>query len=162
MGCSKADARGLFLVQSPVTRLSVTINHGVVTGIEFGAQAKRAPETPLEQRVATELSEYLAGKRCSFTFPFHAEGTPFEARVWAELERIPYGQTRSYGEVARAIGEPNAARAVGAANGRNPVPVVVPCHRVVAAGGKLGGFGGGLELKRRLLALESSVGSALG
>jgi O-6-methylguanine DNA methyltransferase len=77
--------------------------------------------------------------------------------VWAELERIPYGETRSYADVARAVGSPNATRAVGAANGANPVALIVPCHRVIQSGGKLGGYGGGLELKRRLLAMEQSV-----
>lgn len=101
-----------------------------------------------------QILEYLDGKRSEFTLPLDLRGTEFQRRVWRALLGIPYGQTRSYAEVAQAIGEPAAVRAVGAANGANPCALVVPCHRVVASGGKLGGYGGGLPLKRRLLALE--------
>jgi O-6-methylguanine DNA methyltransferase len=101
-----------------------------------------------------QILEYLDGKRSEFTLPLDLRGTEFQRRVWRALLGIPYGQTRSYAEVAHAIGEPAAVRAVGAANGANPCALVVPCHRVVASGGKLGGYGGGLPLKRRLLALE--------
>jgi O-6-methylguanine DNA methyltransferase len=102
---------------------------------------------------AVQVAEYLEGKRERFELPLDLRGTPFQLRVWGELLRIPYGETRSYADVARAIGEPGAPRAVGAANGANPVALVVPCHRVVATHG-LGGYGGGLPLKRQLLALE--------
>jgi O-6-methylguanine DNA methyltransferase len=101
-----------------------------------------------------QVLEYLDGKRSEFALPLDLRGTEFQRRVWDALLEIPYGQTRSYAEVARAIGEPAAVRAVGSANGANPCALVVPCHRVVASGGKLGGYGGGLPLKRRLLALE--------
>lgn len=101
-----------------------------------------------------QILEYLDGKRSEFTLPLDLRGTEFQRRVWHALLEIPYGRTRSYAEVAQAIGEPTAVRAVGAANGANPCALVVPCHRVVASGGKLGGYGGGLPLKRRLLALE--------
>ena len=103
---------------------------------------------------AQQILEYLDGKRVAFDLPLDLRGTDFQRRVWAELLAIPYGETRTYAELARTLGEPGAARAVGTANGANPCAIVVPCHRVVAAGGKLGGFGGGLPLKRRLLALE--------
>jgi O-6-methylguanine DNA methyltransferase len=103
--------------------------------------------------VIAQIVEYLEGKRDRFELPLDLRGTPFQLRVWRELQRIPYGETRSYGDVARAIGEPGAVRPVGAANGANPVALVVPCHRVVATHG-LGGYGGGLPLKRQLLALE--------
>lgn len=105
-----------------------------------------------------QLDEYFAGERTGFRLELDREtaGPEFERRVWAELERIPYGATRSYGEVARAIGEPAAARAVGAANGRNPFVIVVPCHRVIGADGSLTGYGGGLERKRSLLELEGA------
>ncbi len=88
--------------------------------------------------------------------PLGPEGTAFDHRVWDAVAAIPYGETVTYGEIARAIGSPNGARAVGTANGRNPIPIIIPCHRVVAAGGKLGGYGGGLPLKRRLLDLETT------
>lgn len=103
-----------------------------------------------------QLTEYFQGKRKVFDLPLDLNGTPFQRRVWNQLRRIPYGVTRSYGEVARAIGKPGAARAVGQASGANPVPILVPCHRVIAAGGALGGYGGGLRLKRFLLALEQA------
>jgi O-6-methylguanine DNA methyltransferase len=101
-----------------------------------------------------QLLEYLDRKRSAFTLPLDLRGTDFQRRVWDALLGIPHGETRSYADIARAIREPAAVRAVGAANGANPCAIVVPCHRVVAARGKLGGYGGGLALKRRLLALE--------
>lgn len=103
----------------------------------------------------TQLDEYFAGERQHFDLPLHPLGTPFQLTVWEELRRIPYGQTISYGELARRIGKPKAMRAVGAANGRNPLPIVVPCHRVIGADGSLTGFGGGLFIKRHLLLLEA-------
>ena len=109
---------------------------------------------PLLAEAVRQLRAYFAGSLRSFDLPLDLVGTEFQRRVWIELTRIPYGETRSYRDVARAIGAPNAVRAVGAANGANPVPIVVPCHRVIGAGGKLVGYGGGLPLKRRLLALE--------
>jgi len=103
---------------------------------------------------AKQLAEYLAGKRRDFELELDLRGTEFQLAVWRALCAIPYGETISYGEQARRVGQPNAPRAVGAANGANPIAIVVPCHRVVAADGKLGGYGGGLPLKKRLLALE--------
>ena len=104
-----------------------------------------------------QLEEYFAGERQIFELPLHPLGTPFQLAVWKELERIPYGVTISYGEVARRIEQPAAVRAVGAANGRNPLPIIVPCHRVIGSNGSLTGFGGGLPTKRFLLALEGRV-----
>jgi len=151
-----------FLVESPITDLSVTVRDGVVTGIVFGRHSTRPPEGSREHQVAKELLEYFAGSRTEFSFPVEAEGTDFNRKVWAQVARIPYGKTTTYGEIARAIDNPGASRAVGTANGRNPIPIVIPCHRVVAAGGRLGGFGGGLSLKRRLLDLECVNRPALG
>lgn len=106
-------------------------------------------------RAADQLGEYFAGERTEFELELDsAEGTAFQRRVWAALREIPYGETISYGELARRIGRPTAVRAVGRANGRNPISIVVPCHRVIGAGGKLTGYGGGLERKQMLLALE--------
>jgi len=106
---------------------------------------------------ATQLHEYLAGERTAFDLPLRPHGNPFEQLVWAELARIPYGETTSYGEVARRIGHPGSARAVGRANGRNPIAIVLPCHRVIGSDGSLTGYGGGLDLKRALLTLEAET-----
>ena len=104
-----------------------------------------------------QLLEYLDGKRRSFDLDLDLRGTPFQLRVWRALQDIPYGETRSYGEVAAAIGQSGASRAVGMANGANPIPLIVPCHRVIAAGGRIGGYGGGVRLKQRLLAMEQTA-----
>lgn len=101
-----------------------------------------------------QLAEYFSGKRRNFTIPLDLRGTPFQTNVWEALLAIPFGETRSYGELARQLGNPQTARAVGAATGRNPVSIVVPCHRAIGATGKLTGFAGGLDAKRRLLTLE--------
>lgn len=105
--------------------------------------------------VRTQLSEYFAGTRMSFELPLNAAGSPFQQRVWAALVRIPWGETTSYGAIAAALGAPTASRAVGAANGQNPISIIVPCHRVVGANGSLTGYGGGLPAKRWLIAHEA-------
>lgn len=117
-------------------------------------------EQPFRQVIA-QLKEYFAGKRQSFDLELAPEGTEFQQRVWRTLRTIPYGTTWSYGQLARRIGNPKASRAVGAANGQNPLPIVVPCHRVIGANGSLTGFGGGLGIKRQLLELESRERSLL-
>jgi methylated-DNA-[protein]-cysteine S-methyltransferase len=104
---------------------------------------------------ARQLEEWFAGERTAFELPLRLAGAPFQRRVWAELRRIPYGATVTYGELARRLGVPGAARAVGAANARNPIAIVVPCHRVIGSGGALTGYAGGLERKRALLELEA-------
>jgi methylated-DNA-[protein]-cysteine S-methyltransferase len=106
-----------------------------------------------------QLSEYFAGKRTQFELPLEPRGTEFQKKVWLSLREIPFGKTQSYMEIARAIGSPRACRAVGGATGRNPLSIVVPCHRVVGANGALTGFGGGLETKAKLLALEREPAS---
>lgn len=102
-----------------------------------------------------QLNEYFAGKRREFSLRLDMRGTPFQKSVWEALLAIPYGETRSYGQIAKQIGRPSASRAVGAANGQNPIPIVVPCHRVIGSTGKLTGFGGGLDVKEKLLGIES-------
>ncbi len=124
-------------------------------GRHEGSLCRPRPENPVLGQTARQLDSYFAGELRYFDLPLRPEGTPFQLRVWEELRRIPYGETRSYREVARAIGSPEAVRAVGAANGQNPIPIVVPCHRVIGANGKLTGFGGGLDVKRLLLDLEA-------
>ena len=112
-------------------------------------------ETALIKEANRQLSEYLKGERQMFDFPLNPRGTDFQKRVWRALCDIPYGETRSYKQIAEAIGSPKAVRAVGMANNRNPITIVVPCHRVIGADGKLVGYGGGLEMKEFLLRLES-------
>jgi methylated-DNA-[protein]-cysteine S-methyltransferase len=150
----KAEA---FLVATPSLSLAVTVSSDAVTGIRLDATAPRLPTTALERGVAEQLTEYLAGTRTAFTVPTAPVGTPFQQAVWKQLLTIPYGRTQTYGEVAAAVGNRGAARAVGMANHRNPIPIIIPCHRVVAAGGKLGGYGGGLRLNRRLLRIEATL-----
>ncbi len=108
-----------------------------------------------------QLDEYFAGDRKDFDLPLHLSGTDFQVQVLEELQRIPYGETTSYGAIAKRIGRPKAMRAVGAANGRNPIPIVIPCHRVIGSGGDLTGFGGGLDTKAALLRLEAEHGDTL-
>jgi methylated-DNA-[protein]-cysteine S-methyltransferase len=113
-----------------------------------------APGTGQNDRAIQQVEEYLAGERRSFDMPLDQRGTGFQKEVWNAVYAIPWGATTTYGEIARSIGRPDAVRAVGAANGANPLPIIVPCHRVIGADGSLTGFGGGLPLKRRLLTLE--------
>jgi len=107
-------------------------------------------------RAAAQLEEYFAGKRTEFDLPLELDGTAFQKDVWLALADIPYGKTISYAELANMVGRPSAFRAVGQANGANPIPIVLPCHRVIASGGGIGGYGGGLDMKRQLLALEGA------
>jgi O-6-methylguanine DNA methyltransferase len=115
----------------------------------------------LMQRYSNELEEYFSGKRRQFTFPLDLRGTDFQLACWNALLAIPYGETRSYADIARAVEKPNAFRAVGMANNRNPVAIVVPCHRVIASDGGLCGYGGGLDVKRKLLELEGALSGML-
>jgi methylated-DNA-[protein]-cysteine S-methyltransferase len=116
-----------------------------------------AADHPVLAETERQLGDYFAGRRKVFDLPLDFNGTAFQTRVWAELLKIPFGETRSYAEIARALGAPKAVRAVGAANGRNPISIVAPCHRVVGSSGALTGFAGGLETKARLLAHEAAV-----
>ncbi len=125
--------------------------HGAVTAFGFGAGEGNGGSNP---EVARQLGEFFAGKRRTFDFPLAAKGTAFQKRVWAELIEIPFGETISYGDLARRIGNPSASRAVGRANATNPIALIVPCHRVIGSGGKLTGYAGGLELKEKLLDWE--------
>ncbi|GIF08851.1 methylated-DNA--[protein]-cysteine S-methyltransferase [Actinoplanes siamensis] len=144
----------MFVVDSPIGRLGVLVEDDVVVGVRFGAR----PGPEAAHPVAEQLRAYFAGELTDFTVPVETRGgSEFERAVWAEIARIPYGEMLTYGAIATVLGDPGAARAVGTACNRNPVPVIVPCHRVVGAGGKMVGFGGGLERKRRLLELEARV-----
>ncbi len=145
--------------ESPIGRLTLVASGEALVAIEFPGRAPSgasgAGHAVLE-RAREQLREYFAGRRTAFDLPLAPRGTEFQRAVWREIAAIPFGETLSYAEVARRVGRPGAARAVGAATGRNPIPLVVPCHRVVGADGSLTGFGGGLETKRWLLAHEGA------
>jgi methylated-DNA-[protein]-cysteine S-methyltransferase len=149
-------------IASPIGELTLTSDGKSVTGLYMQNQkhgARRIKEWKRDDAALNELraqlQAYFAGELREFELPLAAEGTPFQQRVWRALCDIPYGETISYGELARRIGQPRASRAVGLANGQNPISIVVPCHRVIGANGSLTGYGGGLERKRWLLAHES-------
>ena len=146
-------------IDSPVGTLRLTEENGAIGELLFEEWDGTTPkaETELLRRARQELREYFAGRRREFTLPLAPQGTAFQRRVWEALLTIPYGETRSYGEIAAQIGSPKASRAVGAANHRNPISILIPCHRVIGADGSLTGYGGGLEVKSALLALEQKV-----
>jgi len=153
-------------IDSPIGRLLLAGDGERLSHVCF--QAGPRPRRPQEGWIAdpapfrdavTQLREYFAGGRRVFELPLAPRGTEFQRRVWRTLTQIPYGTTISYGELARRVGNPSASRAVGLANGANPLPIVVPCHRVIGADGSLTGFGGGLPIKRQLLALEGCGGA---
>lgn len=135
----------IFLVASPKGLKSISFHKEA--GLKTGRNA-------ILDRTIAQLKKYFAGQPVTFDVPLDVNGTPFQKRVWSELKKIPYGETRSYRDVAAGIRNPRAVRAVGSANGKNPLCIVVPCHRVIAADGTLGGYTGGLEKKRNLLKIE--------
>ena len=142
---------------SPVGELVLDANeHGLTTVILSPGEGEGSLNAHVEQAVR-QLEEYFAGKRKTFDLTLAPHGTPFQQDVWRALQDIPYGATRSYAQIANAIGRPSATRAVGAANGANPIPIIIPCHRVIGTNGKLTGFGGGLPMKQWLLDLECGI-----
>jgi methylated-DNA-[protein]-cysteine S-methyltransferase len=152
------------VVDSPVGPLTLVAVAGTIAGLYLDGQRHRPPEesfgepdAALFTAAAGQLRAYFAGRLTTFDLPLTLAGTPFQQRVWAALRDIPYGATVSYGELADRIGQPTAARAVGLANGRNPIGIIVPCHRVVGSAGSLTGYSGGIDRKRYLLALERRV-----
>lgn len=149
------------IVPSPVGDLVLTGDGRSITRIGFAARTAIDPEWREDPAsfagAVAQLGEYFAGERRAFDLPLAPAGTAFQQRVWAALAAIPYGETTSYSALAEAIGQPGSARAVGAANGANPLAIVVPCHRVVGADGMLTGYAGGLDAKRNLLTLEDST-----
>ena len=174
-------------VTSPIGRLFLAASHAGMVALEFDARApgqqsirpnprdlrreatrqsesakfvfEEAPD--LLRSYTKQLGEYFSGQRREFTFPLDLRGTDFQLACWQALRAIPYGETRSYADIARAVDKPNAFRAVGMANNRNPVAIVVPCHRVIASDGTLCGYGGGLDVKRKLLELEGALTGTL-
>lgn len=162
---------GYSVLQTPIGELVLASTAKGLCAIEFGPVETaldrlqrwcdkhqlcfmRTEDDTLHQQVRTQLNEYFQGKRKEFTVPLDLYGTPFQLAVWRELVKVPYGQVRSYKEMAVATGRPQAVRAVGGANNRNPIPVIIPCHRVIGSDGSLVGYGGGLSIKEKLLRLE--------
>lgn len=146
------------IVDTPIGFLGLESSDGFLTLVEFGVEGPELePTDPVLRKTADQLAEYFAGDRTEFDLPLRPNGTAFQRQVWTALREIPFAETWSYGELARHIGQPNAFRAVGAANGQNPLPIVIPCHRVVGSNGKLTGFGGGLPRKQYLLELEAKT-----
>ncbi|MEV2215473.1 methylated-DNA--[protein]-cysteine S-methyltransferase [Streptomyces sp. NPDC050997] len=152
------------VIDSPYGPLTLVADDGVLCGLYMTDQRHRPAEETFGARAQTpfaaaeeELEAYFAGELKEFTLELGLHGTPFQRSVWSHLRKIPYGETRTYGELADALGNPTASRAVGLANGRNPVGIIVPCHRVVGANGGLTGYGGGLDRKQRLLDFESGT-----
>jgi methylated-DNA-[protein]-cysteine S-methyltransferase len=150
------------LLDTPIGTLRLCSNRSHLTAIEFPGQhgdaggALQSSDEVLT-RCVKQLTEYFAGTRSRFDLPLDAGGTDFQQSVWTALADIPYGELRSYRDIAISIGNPKAVRAVGAANGRNPIPIVVPCHRVIGSDGSLTGFAGGLPMKTKLLTLEGAL-----
>jgi methylated-DNA-[protein]-cysteine S-methyltransferase len=152
-------------MESPVGRLKLVASSKALVAVLWEQERPNRvkldemsldPQHPILIEAERQLSEYFAGKRTQFDLPLRADGTEFQKKVWRALRKIPFGKTKSYLDLARAIGSPDASRAVGAANGKNPLSIVVPCHRVVGANGALTGFAGGVETKATLLALEAA------
>ena len=152
-------------VPSPIGPLVLIASASGLRAIDFGIDDRRAeiPEgaSVILDETERQLVEYFAGHRRTFDLPLEPRGTAFQLDVWRVLETIPYGETISYGEQARRLGDAKKARAVGGANGKNPLPIVVPCHRVIGASGALTGFGGGVDVKETLLRLEKEVASCV-
>ncbi|WP_330172793.1 methylated-DNA--[protein]-cysteine S-methyltransferase [Streptomyces sp. NBC_01498] len=152
------------VIDSPFGPLTLVATDGVLSALYMTEHRHRPPQDTfgvVDARafgaVTEQLGEYFAGERTEFDLPLRMAGTPFQLSVWEQLMAIPYGETRSYGQLADALGKSGASRAVGLANGKNPVSIIVPCHRVIGSTGGLTGYGGGLDRKRRLLALEGAA-----
>lgn len=145
------------LIHSPIGTMIAVTNGEAITSLDFTDKAVRVQNSnhPLLIQLELELSEYFAGERDHFTLPLNPAGTPFQKEVWKTLLTIPYGETISYASEAKRFGNPKAVRAVANANGKNPIAILIPCHRVIASGGGLGGYSGGIDKKEFLLRLES-------
>ena len=149
--------KNVFYYNTPIGIISITDNGKCIIAIDFGktvSEGIEIKETDIIKETYKQLNEYFNGKRKEFNIPLEMEGTDFQKSVWNALRNIPYGETCSYKDIAAMIGNEKASRAVGMANNKNPIPIIVPCHRVIGANGKLVGYGGGLELKTKLLDIE--------
>jgi methylated-DNA-[protein]-cysteine S-methyltransferase len=158
------DAEGRAYCVSPVGILEIDGTSEAITAVRFGAgrRMETSDWTPALEACVRQLGEYFAGQRKTFTVPLRPRGTDFQRRVWGALAEIPYGATSTYADIARTVGRPAAVRAVGSANGRNPVSILIPCHRVIGGDGRLVGYGGGLWRKAWLLAHERKFARAGG
>lgn len=148
-----------FTYETIIGKITITECDLQITSIDFGesdAKQSNIKETVLIKEARKELDEYFKGARKTFKLPLALKGTPFQKKVWQALMTIPYGETMTYKQVAEAIGNPKACRAVGMANNRNPIPIIIPCHRVIGSNGKLVGYAGGLHIKEKLLEMEQS------
>ena len=146
-----------YLLESPVGPLSISCSESEILSLRIASDSlQKKQQSVLGNHAVSQLQEYFAGTRAEFDLPIRLEGTPFQQAVWKELMKIPYGQTRTYGQIAAAIGKPKATRAVGSACNRNPIWIIVPCHRVVGSNRNLTGYAGGLSMKQALLDLEQS------
>lgn len=150
--------KNVFYYQTDVGQIGIAENGTAITNLYFnGANPPKnanVKETDLLKDASRQLKEYVEGKRKLFELPLAPDGTDFQRNVWKALREIPYGETRSYGEIAKSIGRPNASRAVGMANNKNPILIFIPCHRVIGVNGKLVGYAGGLDVKKYILNLE--------
>lgn len=147
--------------ETALGRIGIEETEGCITALFLGndpiPEELEQGETPLTNEAFRQLERYLAGDLTEFSLALRPAGTPFMQRVWGALRRVPYGRTASYRDIAAAVGNPRAVRAVGMANARNPIPIFIPCHRIIGSNGALVGYGGGLEVKQRLLELEGSL-----
>lgn len=149
---------------TPLGPMVAHFHDAALAGLRFAtaseAESARGPTSTHERRLLTQLESYFVGERTAFDIPLAPQGSAFATAVWSALQRIPYGETVAYIDIATAVGQPRAARAVGRANGANPICIIIPCHRVVRSGGAIGGYGGGVDRKRALLNLERISTSA--
>jgi len=150
--------KNVFFYNTTIGRIGIVENDNSIIEVYFDKEVElhdaKEKETPILKEAGKQLQEYFQGNRKTFDLPFAPIGTEFQIKVWKALQTIPYGETRSYGEIAKSIGNPKAARAIGMANNKNPIAIFIPCHRVIGANGKLVGYGGGLHIKECLLNIE--------
>lgn len=155
----------IFFYDTGIGRIAITDNGTEITAMGFEDRAdcgvRNVCETELIRNASNQLNEYLEGRRKVFDLPLNPEGTKFQKKVWEALCNIPYGETRSYKQIAEAVGNSKACRAVGMANNRNPIIIFIPCHRVIGSNGSLVGYGGGLDIKEKLLSLEKGINKLL-
>ncbi|MBP2632940.1 MAG: methylated-DNA--protein-cysteine methyltransferase [Firmicutes bacterium] len=151
----------IFFYDTTIGKLGIAEENGAITDVYFSGEVVASDvileESILIKEANRQLQEYFAGKRQVFDLPLAPQGTIFQQKVWQALTEIPFGETRSYGQIAKRIGQPKASRAVGGANNKNPLPIFIPCHRVIGANGKLVGYAGGLEIKKMLLHVEKLI-----
>lgn len=151
----------IFFYDTAIGKIKIEENGSAITKVSFLTEEENLnlnKETPLLREAARQLNEYLEGKRISFDLQLSPKGTEFQMKVWNTLKEIPFGETRSYKEIAKIVGNEKASRAVGMANNKNPIPIFIPCHRVIGSNGKLVGYAGGIDIKEKLLKVEKSFG----